>query len=84
MSLKLKSLLFINRLTFEIDHPHQCILRAILKDDNGSVCGALEKELISGQQMIDWDGLDDLPYGEYTLEVFKGADEIKMKLVKRI
>ncbi|MBS1598984.1 MAG: hypothetical protein JST75_12240 [Bacteroidetes bacterium] len=84
MSLKLKSLLFINSLTFEINHPQQCILRAVLKDDSGLVCSALEKEIISGQQMINWDGLDELPYGEYTLEVSKGVDEIKMKLVKRI
>ena len=84
MSLKLKSSLFINRLTFEIDHPQQCMLRAVLRDDNGCVCGELEKEIISGLQMIDWDGLDDLPYGEYTLEVSKGADEMTLKLVKRI
>jgi hypothetical protein len=84
MSLKLKSSLFINRLTFEVDHPHQCILRAVLKDDNGSVCGALEKEIISGIQLVDWEGLDDLPYGEYTLEISKGGDEMKLKLVKRI
>ena len=84
MSLKLKSLLFIDRLTFEVDHPQQCILRAVLRDDSGLVCGALEKEIISGQQMIDWEGLDNLPYGEYTLEVSKGTDEMTLKLVKRI
>jgi len=84
MSLKLKSLLFIDRLTFEVDHPQQCTLRAVLKDDSGLVCGALEKEIISGQQMIDWEGLDNLPYGEYTLEVSKGTDEMTLKLVKRI
>jgi hypothetical protein len=84
MFLKLKSLLFINKLTFEINHSQQCTFRAVLKDDNGSVCGALEKEISYGQQMFDWDGLDHLPYGEYTLEVSRGTDEMKMKLVKRI
>ena len=42
------------------------------------------KNLSFGQQFLDWEGLNELPYGVYTLEVSQGADEMKMRLVKRI
>ena len=44
MLVKMKSPVFIDRLTFEIDNPSKCLLRAVLKDDKGSVCSALETE----------------------------------------
>jgi hypothetical protein len=44
----------------------------------------MQKELGFGQQSLDWEGLNELPYGVYTLEVSQGADEMKMRLVKRI
>ncbi len=84
MFLKVKSPQFIDRVTFEVNHPQQCLLRAVLIDDNGSVCGALEKEIKHGPQTLDWEGLNDLPYGVYTLEVSGGEDEMKMRLVKRV
>jgi len=55
-----------------------------LKDDSGIICSVLQKELSFGQQFLDWEGLNELPYGVYTLEVSQGADEMKMRLVKRI
>ncbi|HTQ67013.1 MAG TPA: hypothetical protein VMI12_19610 [Puia sp.] len=82
MFLKLKSAVFIDRLTFEVDQ--QCMLKAVLKDDRGSICSAMEAEITKGHQVLDWNGLNDLPYGEYTLEVSKGTDEMKLRLVKRI
>jgi hypothetical protein len=33
---------------------------------------------------VIWRGLNNLPYGVYTLELTQGDDELKMKLVKRI
>ncbi len=42
MFLKVKSPVFIDRLTFQVDHPQKCLLRAVLKDDTGIVCGAME------------------------------------------
>lgn len=84
MSLKLKSAVFIDRLTFEVDQTQKCMLKAVLKDDHGSVCSALETEIKHGQQWLDWNGLNDLPYGVYTLEASKGNDEVTMRLVKRI
>jgi hypothetical protein len=82
MFLKVKSPVFIDHLTFHVDHP--CLLKAVLKDDTGLVCGALETEVENNHQELDWNGLNDLPYGVYTLEISGGKDEMKMRLVKRV
>lgn len=86
MFLKVKSPVFIDRVTFEVTQPRKCLLKAVLIDDNGSVCSALETEVKNddGPQVFDWEGLNDLPYGVYTLEVSGGEDEMKMRLVKRV
>jgi hypothetical protein len=84
MFVKMKSPMFIDRLTFELDHPQKCLLKAVLKDDTGIVCSALETEAANDQQVFNWNGLSDLPYGVYTLEISRGSDETKMRLVKRV
>ena len=84
MLVKIRSSVFIDRLTFEVDNPQKCLLKAVLIDDKGSVCSALETEAAYDQQIFNWGGLNDLPYGVYTLAVSRGADEGKMKLVKRV
>ena len=85
MLLKLKSAHFIDHLSFQLEQAQKGILKAILRDDHGSVCGALETELSHEQQVLDWDGLNELPYGVYTLEIVGGTDEMKkMRLVKRV
>jgi hypothetical protein len=84
MFVKMKSPVFIDRLTFELDHPQKSLLKAVLKDDNGSVCSALETEMAIDQHEFNWIGLNDLPYGVYTLEISRGTDETKLRLVKRV
>ncbi len=84
MLLKMKSPVFIDRLMFELDQPQKCLLKAFLKDEKGSVCSALETEAENNQLIFIWNGLNDLPYGVYTLEVFRGSDETKTRLVKRV
>jgi len=84
MFVKIKSPVFIDRLTFEVDQPQKCMLKAVLKDDRGSICSAYEREVTDGQQVLDWEGLNDLPYGVYTLVVSGGDDEMKVRLVKRV
>ena len=84
MFLKVKSPTFIDRLTFQVDHAQKCFLRAVLKDDTGIVCSAMETEVEKDQQELNWGGLNDLPYGVYTLEISQGKDEMKMRLVKRV
>ena len=84
MFVKLKSPVFIDRLTFQVDYPQKCLLRAVLKDDTGIVCSAMETEVEKDQMELSWNGLNDLPYGVYTLEISRGKDEMKMRLVKRV
>jgi len=84
MFLKVKSPVFIDHLTFQVEDPQKSLLKAVLRDDTGLVCSALETEVENGQQELDWNGLNDLPYGVYTLEISRGKDEMKMRLVKRV
>jgi len=84
MFLKVKSPNFIDHLTFQVGESQKCMLRAVLRDDTGIVCSALETEVEKDQQELDWNGLNDLPYGVYTLEIFRGQDEMKLRLVKRV
>ncbi len=84
MLLKLKSPVFIDRFSFECDQPEKCLLRAVLKDERGSVCRSLETEVTHGQHIFDWEGLSELPYGVYTLEIVGGSDEMKARIVKRV
>jgi hypothetical protein len=84
MFLKVKSPVFIDHLTLQVGESQKCMLRAVLRDDTGIVCSALETEVEKDQQELDWNGLNDLPYGVYTLEIFRGQDEMKLRLVKRV
>ncbi|HEU4608635.1 MAG TPA: hypothetical protein VFS31_11045 [Chitinophagaceae bacterium] len=84
MIAKLKSSVFIDALTLELVAPIRSQLKAVLRDEQGSVCSSLETLLSNGEQTLTWRGLNDLPYGIYTLELSQGEDELKMRLVKRI
>jgi hypothetical protein len=84
MLAKLKSPVFIDALTLELVDPLQSSLRAILRDDKGLECSRMEANLPQGNNTLTWKGLNDLPYGVYTLELSQGEDEMKLRLVKRI
>ncbi len=84
MLLKLKSNVFIDRLTLEVNSAEPCLLKAVLRDDAGCICSAMETDVLTTQQTFNWNGLNDLPYGVYSLEVQHGSDETKMRLVKRV
>ncbi len=84
MLLKLKSNVFIDRLTLEVNTPEPCFFKAVLRDDAGCVCSAMETAVQHPQETFNWNGLNDRPYGVYSLEVQHGSDETKMRLVKRV
>lgn len=84
MFAKVKSSVFIDALQVQLDLPKGNCVRGVLKDDKGSVCSVLEKDLDDDRELLNWTGLNDLPYGRYTLELFQGDDELKLSLVKRI
>lgn len=84
MFAKIKSSNFIDALRLQLTAPKGNSLRGILRDDQGSVCSTLEKDISTDREEFTWSGLNDLPYGRYTLELSQGEDEMKMNLVKRI
>ena len=75
---------FIDALKLQLVSAEGSFLRAILKDDKGSICSVLEKTIVSGEKELTWTGLNDLPYGQYTLELSHNDDEMKLNLVKRV
>jgi hypothetical protein len=84
MFIKVKSSMFIDALQLELTAPKGNCLRGVIKDDSGSICSTIEKDIAIDQEQFTWTGLNHLPYGRYTLEFSHGEDEMKMNLVKRI
>jgi hypothetical protein len=84
MFIKIRSSNFIDALQLELVHYNNSSLRAILKDDKGSICSVMERDAPLNQKEIYWPGLNDLPYGKYTLELSQGGEQVQMDLVKRI
>jgi hypothetical protein len=84
MFAKVKSSVFIDELQLELNMPKGHCLRGVLKDDQGCVCSTLEKNIHVEREQLTWRGLNDLPYGRYTLELSQGEDELRVHLVKRV
>ncbi|HMC85984.1 MAG TPA: hypothetical protein VKI61_10675 [Chitinophagaceae bacterium] len=84
MFAKIKSPVFIDSLHFEVSAPAPAHLKAVLRDDKGSICGTFETKLAKVENDVTWRNLNDLPYGVYTMELSRGTDEMKVRLVKRV
>jgi len=84
MSAKLKTPIFIDSVIFEFPDPPARSLRAILKDECGVVCSSLDAEVPLGSRSFRWSGLNDLPYGVYTIEYALGTFEESHRMVKRV
>ncbi|MBN8789560.1 MAG: hypothetical protein J0I84_20965 [Terrimonas sp.] len=84
MPAKLRSLVFIDTLVFELGDEPSVYLKAILKDETGKVCSMLETKISPDQKTFSWKGLNDLPYGVYILEISNDKEALRMRLVKRI
>ena len=84
MFAKIKSLIFIDAFRIEVSGPKGNCLRGILRDDKGSICSTIERDIATEREELTWSGLNDLPYGRYTVELSQGQDEMKMNLVKRV
>lgn len=84
MFVKVKSSVFIDALHFQLSMPKGNYLRGVLKDERGLVCRTIEKRVNREPEQITWDGLNDLPYGKYTLELSHEEEEVRMNLVKRV
>jgi hypothetical protein len=89
MFAKIKPSIFIDALQLELTALKGSLLKGVLKDDKGSVCSVLEKNISKEKENLTWTGLNDLPYGKYTIELSQEEDDsgnhqVKMNLVKRI
>ncbi len=84
MLAKIKSPTFIDALQLECSCIAGNFFKAVIKDDTGCVCSSLERRLSQVTEKITWSGLNDLPYGRYTLELTQGENELKLPLVKRV
>jgi hypothetical protein len=84
MFAKIKTPVFIDALTLELVDAIQSTLCAILRDDKGLECSRMETPVSQGSNVLTWKGLDELPYGVYTLELSQGQDETKLRIVKRV
>lgn len=89
MFVKVKSSVFIDTLYLQLSMPKGNCIRGVLKDDKGCVCRTLEREMVQETDALSWTGLNDLPYGRYTLELSQGESgpdsyDVKMNLVKRV
>lgn len=84
MIAKITPSIFIDALQLELTAQKGNPLRGVLRDEKGSVCGTLEKNISQERERFLWTGLNDLPYGQYTIELTQGEEKMKMDLVKRI
>ena len=88
MLAKVKSPVFIDALQLELKSTKGRHLLAVLKDVNGRICSSLKKDVATENEQFTWTGLNDLPYGTYTLEL-SHEDEpdrypVTMSVVKRV
>lgn len=79
-----KTPVFIDSVIFEFSQPAPGAVRAFLRDEEGSICSRFDARVPSGLKSYRWNGLNDLPYGRYTLEILRGGEAQKLKLIKRV
>jgi hypothetical protein len=79
-----KSPIFTDTLYIQFASCLQGMIEAILMDEYGTVCSRLEATLAEDEQEYTWKGLNDLPYGIYTLQLSQGTNEMNMRIIKRV
>ena len=84
MLAKPKTPVFIDNLTIEVEEANHQPFHVSLKSEDGKICRKTEKKIGFDKSTINLEGLDELPYGIYTVECSQGGDIVKVKTVKRI
>ncbi len=82
MFARVKPLVFLDSLTVELPVPQNNGIKAVLKDEKGLVCRSME--VTSHYPSLFWGGLNDLPYGVYTVELHNGEEEMVVRIIKRV
>lgn len=80
----LKTPIFTDTLCFQLIQRLQGFIEGILLDEHGTICRKMEREIPENAKELTWDGLNDLPYGIYNLQLNQGANEMKVRVVKRV
>ena len=84
MLAKPKTPVFIDNLTVEVEDARYPEIQVLLRSEDGKICCKTEKKINRSKDSFCWEGLNDLPYGVYTLECSQGDDTIAVRMVKRI
>lgn len=84
MLAKPKAPTFIDNLTIEVEEANHYPLQVALKSEDGKICRKTEKNIASGKSSVSWEGLNDLPYGVYTLQCSQGEEIVEVRMVKRV
>ncbi len=75
---------FIDDMVIDVQEAQKSPIMVTLRNEDGKICCKTEKKIRSGNESIRWEGLNDLPYGIYTLQCSQGDDVIETRMVKRI
>ena len=84
MLAKPKTPIFIDNLTIEVEEANHHPFCVSLKSEDGKICCKTEKNIHSGKSLVYWEGLNDLPYGIYTLQCTQGEEVVEVRMVKRV
>ena len=75
---------FIDNLIIEVREAFAMPLLFSLRNEDGKICCKTEKKITNDSEFFNWECLNDLPYGIYTLECSQGNETVETKIVKRI
>jgi len=81
---RIKTPVFIDFLNLEVDEVSSPSISAVLKDEDGKIMLNLNLNVSKGEKQIRWNGLNNLPYGIYNLELSNGEEKSRIRLVKRV
>lgn len=83
MLAKVKPHVFLDTLNIEVLQETNQLLTAVLRDEKGCICRSADYTSAPAKAFT-LHGLNDLPYGVYSLELSHGDEEMQVRLVKRV
>lgn len=83
MFVKSKTATFIDNVIIEVEEAIHESIRVALRSEDGTICKKAEKN-IKEKKYVHWEGLNDLPYGVYTLECSQGDEVVEVRMIKRV
>lgn len=84
MFVKSRTATFIDNVILEVEEALSAPINVAMRNEDGKICCKTEKKICSENKYIHWDGLNDLPYGVYTLECSQGEEVIQVRMIKRV